>query len=205
LACLKLESFILLHTLSIDQPHQAVDPIAAGCYSLSRLLDEQVVAGCEGDVCSALGMLWGQAMTGQTPWMANIAQVSHQLLVVPCFVTDARTGQQNCLRLLLVRDCTSLRSKPASCHALPGGPSQWRDQAGTRAGLLGMCRMWGLFAVGAWVQCGLVLLLPVSSCASTRTTAAPSASQPRLCSCTSLLLPPAYPTVHHCTQPAGFA
>ena len=47
----------------------------AGCYSLARLLDEGVVAGCEGDVCSALGMLWGKLMTAQVPWMANIAQV----------------------------------------------------------------------------------------------------------------------------------
>lgn len=65
-----------------------VGPLAAGCYSLSRLLDEQVVAGCEGDVCSALGMLWGQAMTGQTPWMANIAQASQQLAIMP-FVNAA--------------------------------------------------------------------------------------------------------------------
>ncbi|KAL4451867.1 hypothetical protein ABPG75_007529 [Micractinium tetrahymenae] len=47
----------------------------SGCYSLSRLLDENIIAGCEGDVCSALGMLWGKLMTGQVPWMANTAQV----------------------------------------------------------------------------------------------------------------------------------
>ncbi|PSC69499.1 8-amino-7-oxononanoate synthase isoform A [Micractinium conductrix] len=46
-----------------------------GCYSLARLLDEDVIAGCEGDVCSALGMLWGKLMTVQVPWMANVAQV----------------------------------------------------------------------------------------------------------------------------------
>lgn len=49
--------------------------LTAGCYSLARLLDEGVIAGCEGDVCSALGMLWGKLMTGQVPWMANVAQV----------------------------------------------------------------------------------------------------------------------------------
>lgn len=48
---------------------------AAGCYALSRLLDEGVIAGCEGDICSALGMLWGRLLTGQVPWMANVAQV----------------------------------------------------------------------------------------------------------------------------------
>ena len=47
----------------------------AGCYSLARLFDEGVIAGCEGDVCSALGLLWSRLMTGRTPWMANVAQV----------------------------------------------------------------------------------------------------------------------------------
>lgn len=75
---LSLRSLVDRHELSCISV-RCFDVVTAkettGCYSLSRLLDEQVVAGCEGDVCSALGMLWGQAMTGQIPWMANIAQV----------------------------------------------------------------------------------------------------------------------------------
>jgi L-fucose isomerase-like protein len=75
---LSLRSLVDQHGLSCISV-RCFDVVTAkettGCYSLSRLLDEQVVAGCEGDVCSALGMLWGQAMTGQVPWMANIAQV----------------------------------------------------------------------------------------------------------------------------------
>ncbi|KAI7844851.1 hypothetical protein COHA_001504 [Chlorella ohadii] len=80
-----------------------------GCYSLSRLLDEKVVAGCEGDVCSALGMLWGQAMTGQTPWMANIAQASQQLAIMP-FV-DPPNG------VVKLAHCTIARSLLASHEA----------------------------------------------------------------------------------------
>jgi L-fucose isomerase-like protein len=42
-----------------------------GCLALSMLLDENVVAGCEGDVPATLTMLWIQAMTGQVSFMAN--------------------------------------------------------------------------------------------------------------------------------------
>ena len=42
-----------------------------GCLALSLLLDEGIVAGCEGDVPAALTMLWLQAVTGQPAFMAN--------------------------------------------------------------------------------------------------------------------------------------
>ena len=42
-----------------------------GCLALSTLLDEGVVAGCEGDLPAAMTMLWLQAMSGQPSFMAN--------------------------------------------------------------------------------------------------------------------------------------
>ena len=42
-----------------------------GCVALSALLDQGVVAGCEGDVPAALTMLLLQAMTGQPAFVAN--------------------------------------------------------------------------------------------------------------------------------------
>jgi L-fucose isomerase-like protein len=42
-----------------------------GCVGLSWLLDEDVVAGCEGDVPATLTMLWLQLVTGEPPFMAN--------------------------------------------------------------------------------------------------------------------------------------
>ena len=42
-----------------------------GCLALSLLLDEGVVAGCEGDVPAALTLLWLQAVTGLPGFMAN--------------------------------------------------------------------------------------------------------------------------------------
>ena len=45
------------------------------CLALAQLNDEGMVAGCEGDLVSTLGMLWARALLGATPWMANPAQV----------------------------------------------------------------------------------------------------------------------------------
>ncbi len=42
-----------------------------GCLALSALLDDGVVAGCEGDLPAAMTMLWMQAVSGQPSFMAN--------------------------------------------------------------------------------------------------------------------------------------
>ena len=47
------------------------DRQTTGCMGLSWLLDEGVVAGCEGDVPATLTMLWLQLFTGEPPFMAN--------------------------------------------------------------------------------------------------------------------------------------
>jgi L-fucose isomerase-like protein len=46
-----------------------------GCYGLAQLTDEGVIAGCEGDLVSTVGLLWARTLLGVTPWMANPAQV----------------------------------------------------------------------------------------------------------------------------------
>lgn len=43
----------------------------SGCFALSELTDTGVIAGCEGDVVSTVGMLWASLLTGEVPWMAN--------------------------------------------------------------------------------------------------------------------------------------
>ena len=60
-----------------------------GCYGLAQLTDEGVVAGCEGDLVSTVGMLWVQKLLNQTPWMANPAQldeVNNALWLAHCTV-----------------------------------------------------------------------------------------------------------------------
>jgi len=46
-----------------------------GCLALSALTDAGVMAGCEGDLVSTVGMLWANLLTGELPWMANPAEL----------------------------------------------------------------------------------------------------------------------------------
>jgi len=48
---------------------------ATGCLALSRLADQGVVAACEGDLPSAIAMLWVRELLGEPSWMANAASV----------------------------------------------------------------------------------------------------------------------------------
>jgi L-fucose isomerase-like protein len=46
-----------------------------GCFALAELTDAGVIAGCEGDIVTTVGLMWARLMTGATPWMANPAQL----------------------------------------------------------------------------------------------------------------------------------
>jgi L-fucose isomerase-like protein len=46
-----------------------------GCFGLAQLTDEGIMAGCEGDLVSTVGLLWAHELLGVTPWMANPAQL----------------------------------------------------------------------------------------------------------------------------------
>jgi len=46
-----------------------------GCYALSRLNDDGIPAGCEGDMQSLLSLYTAYLLTGQTAFMGNIASV----------------------------------------------------------------------------------------------------------------------------------
>jgi L-fucose isomerase-like protein len=48
------------------------------CFALAQLNDEGIVAGCEGDLVSTLGMLWARKLLGATAWMANPAEVDEE-------------------------------------------------------------------------------------------------------------------------------
>jgi L-fucose isomerase-like protein len=61
----------------------------SGCFALSELTDAGVVAGCEGDVVSTVGMLWASLLTGEVPWMANPSDLdegAHALWLAHCTV-----------------------------------------------------------------------------------------------------------------------
>lgn len=60
-----------------------------GCFGLAQLTDEGVIAGCEGDLVSTVGLLWAHKLLGSTPWMANPVQLdsaSNTLWLAHCTV-----------------------------------------------------------------------------------------------------------------------
>jgi L-fucose isomerase-like protein len=52
-----------------------LDMETTGCFALAQLNDEGIIAGCEGDLVSTVALLWAHELLGETPWMANPAQV----------------------------------------------------------------------------------------------------------------------------------
>jgi L-fucose isomerase-like protein len=68
------------------------DPGTSGCLALASLNDDGIVAGCEGDVPSALAMLWVRHLLGQPTWMANPASLDvdrNELLLAHCTVAPS--------------------------------------------------------------------------------------------------------------------
>ncbi len=68
------------------------DPGTSGCLALASLNDDGIVAGCEGDVPSALAMLWVRALLGQPTWMANPATVdveANRIVLAHCTVAPS--------------------------------------------------------------------------------------------------------------------
>jgi L-fucose isomerase-like protein len=68
------------------------DPGTSGCLALASLNDDGIVAGCEGDVPSALAMLWVRHLLGQATWMANPASLDvdrNEVLLAHCTVAPS--------------------------------------------------------------------------------------------------------------------
>lgn len=68
------------------------DPGTSGCLALASLNDDGIVAGCEGDVPSALAMLLVRQLLGQPSWMANPATVdvdADRLVLAHCTVAPS--------------------------------------------------------------------------------------------------------------------
>lgn len=67
-----------------------------GCFALAQLNDEGVVAGCEGDLPTAIGMLWARTVLGEVSWMANPARLdaeSNTLWMAHCTVPRSMVRQ----------------------------------------------------------------------------------------------------------------
>ena len=55
------------------------------CLGLSFLNDLGIPSGCEGDLCSILGMMLVNEIAGEMPWMANVASIKgNEVLFAHC-------------------------------------------------------------------------------------------------------------------------
>ena len=75
LAMKKLVGKYQLDAVTIRCFDLVLDLETTGCFALSQLNDEGIIAGCEGDLVSTLGMLWAYRKTGKIPWMANPSSI----------------------------------------------------------------------------------------------------------------------------------
>lgn len=50
------------------------------CLALSKLSMDGIPAGCEGDICSMVGMMLCKEICGIVPWMANVAHVKENIV-----------------------------------------------------------------------------------------------------------------------------
>lgn len=64
LSALSVECFSLVNSCNLT-----------ACLALAKLSMDGIPAGCEGDMCSAIGMMISKEVCGVIPWMANIAHV----------------------------------------------------------------------------------------------------------------------------------
>lgn len=75
-----------------------VDEKTTGCFALSQLLDEGLIAACEGDLVSTVGMLLAKDITDETPWMANPSMIdpnSNKLILAHCTVPRTMVSSYN--------------------------------------------------------------------------------------------------------------
>jgi L-fucose isomerase-like protein len=64
-----------LQALTVRCFDLVLDMQTTGCFALAQLNDEGIIAGCEGDLVSTVGLLWAHELVGGIPWMANPARV----------------------------------------------------------------------------------------------------------------------------------
>ena len=93
--------YLALRSISSKRGFTAVSPKcfdfirdlgATGCLALSKLNDEGVVAGCEGDVPSTVGMITLAEVSGRPAFMANPSLIDgHRLLLAHCTVATRLT------------------------------------------------------------------------------------------------------------------
>ena len=89
LAMKKLVNKYDLNAVTLRCFDLVLDLGTTGCFALSRLNDEGIIAGCEGDMVSTIGMLTVYKKTGKIPWMANPSRLdleNNSIIIAHCTV-----------------------------------------------------------------------------------------------------------------------
>lgn len=68
--------FYKLNALTVECFSLVNQTCHTACLALSKLNYDGIPAGCEGDTCSAIGLMLGYEVCGVIPWMANTAFVN---------------------------------------------------------------------------------------------------------------------------------
>ena len=67
----------MLNAISVECFSLVKSSHVTACLALSHLNDLNIPAGCEGDLTSSVGMMICKEISGQIPWMANLADLNH--------------------------------------------------------------------------------------------------------------------------------
>ena len=119
-------------------------PRTSGCLALSQLADDGVPAGCEGDVPSAIALLWLRLLTGQAAWMANPARI------------DPERGE------IVLAHCTVPRSlvRTSTCGPTSSRASAWPSAATSLPGPVTLVRLGGRRLEQLWLAEGELVDAP---------------------------------------------
>jgi len=94
----KIISTYKLDTITVRCFDIVLKAKTTGCFALSALTDEGIIAGCEGDIMSVIGMVWTKELLGTIPWIANPSRLDESentLWLAHCTVPRKLTPEYN--------------------------------------------------------------------------------------------------------------
>jgi L-fucose isomerase-like protein len=79
-----LEEFVIeknISAISVECFSMVVRDKVTACLPLAVLNSKNIVAACEGDICSLLGKMLIRAIAGEIPWQANVAEIKEEVIL----------------------------------------------------------------------------------------------------------------------------
>ena len=71
-----------LSAISVECFSMVMRDQVTACLPLSVFNNKNIVAACEGDICSMIGKMLIRAICGSTPWQANIAEIKEETILL---------------------------------------------------------------------------------------------------------------------------